>query len=785
MRRFVVVLYATLAFSSIASAHEFYATRVPRTAMALSSSGMARPCITCHDNADGGAGCEPMGGTRPCLNGFGAAFRLNSFRWDGTLAGLDSDGDTFTNGQELQDPVGSWRPGFEPPGNAAYVTRPGDASSNPGQTDMDGDGYCWFGRDLNGNGRCTDPGENNGAFDCNDSDPQTHSGAMEICTNEVDNDCNGLTTRFDPACAEIVDRDRDGFCPVGPDLNRDGFCTTAAERTGPGDCDDDNPTVYPGARENCTDGLDNDCNGLIDLADPMCRADVDNDADGYCPIGRDLNGDGDCTDDGEDLAGFDCDDTNPAVNSGAVEICDDGLDNDCNGLVDFRDPACAGYFDADGDGYCPLGVDLDRDGNCTGPGEANVEPFDCDDTDPTVSPRAPEVCTNDRDDNCNGLVSLADPECVIYLDLDGDRYCFVGFDMNRNGHCADPGEEGGSIDCDDTDPAVNPTATEICTDGIDNDCNGSIDAYDPVCFEDYVDHDRDGWCTVGPDLDRNGDCSGPDEQGEIGDWAPRDPTIYPQAPENCFDLKDNDQDGLIDEGRVDPGTYCTRDVDHDGDGWCPIGRDVNGDGDCLDDELGENLARSDCDERDPARNPDSIESTIPTCTNWIDDDCDGDVDLFDRDCWIFLDRDGDGFCPMGIDDNGDGDCLDEAEDRFGMDCDDTNPNVNPRAREVCDNGIDDNCNGLVDGDDPSCPCPADHCDDGDPCTVDVCNDDRSCSHSPMAGCGDGGVGDGGVGGDPDEGGCGCATPGAGGTSGGALAFLGVAAALLRRRLRRR
>ncbi|MCB9617701.1 MAG: hypothetical protein H6722_35145, partial [Sandaracinus sp.] len=63
MKRALFVLTTLFVLPQVASAHEYYATRVPRTATATNSVGTERPCITCHDNADGGAGCETTGGT--------------------------------------------------------------------------------------------------------------------------------------------------------------------------------------------------------------------------------------------------------------------------------------------------------------------------------------------------------------------------------------------------------------------------------------------------------------------------------------------------------------------------------------------------------------------------------------------------------------------------------------------------------------------------------------------------------------------------------------------------
>src|SRR5690606_7648220 len=144
----------------------------PNAATEANSIGTVRPCITCHNNPDGGQGCLDSGGTAPCLNPFGLAFRAAAFTWSESIASADADGDGFTNGQELQDPRGSWRPGESATGVPAGVTKPGFAASHPGLSDGDGDGYCWFGQDLNDDGQCSGETENNGAFDCNDSNAQ-------------------------------------------------------------------------------------------------------------------------------------------------------------------------------------------------------------------------------------------------------------------------------------------------------------------------------------------------------------------------------------------------------------------------------------------------------------------------------------------------------------------------------------------------------------------------------------------------------------------------------------
>ncbi len=118
------------------------------------------------------------------------------------------------------------------------------------------------------------------------------------------------------------------------DADGDGFDSAS-------DCNDSNASIYPGAIETC-DGLDNDCDGLVDADDPGLTGGstgyLDADGDGY---GTSSSTATVCSEgSGYSYTAGDCDDSRYAVHPGAAEVCDDGLDNDCSG-ADNDSAACS------------------------------------------------------------------------------------------------------------------------------------------------------------------------------------------------------------------------------------------------------------------------------------------------------------------------------------------------------------------------------------------------------------------------------------------------------------
>ena len=108
---------------------------------------------------------------------------------------------------------------------------------------------------------------------------------------------------------------------------------------------------------------------------------------------------------------------------------------------------------------CHHGVDADKDGFCAG----TVPGADCADDDGAIHPGAPEVCGNVKDDDCDGI--LDEDGCC--WDADGDGYCPRPPQVcEPNTCCWLP-----HWDCNDSDGAIRPLATEVCWNGLDDNCN--------------------------------------------------------------------------------------------------------------------------------------------------------------------------------------------------------------------------------------------------------------------------------------------------------------------------
>ncbi len=311
--------------------------------------------------------------------------------------------------------------------------------------------------------------------------------------------------------------------------------------------------------------------------------------------------------------------------SPTTEICDNGLDDDCDGATDGQDSECgecndgeqrscySGPDGTEGVGECIAGTQTCADGQW-GACEGEVLP-------------SAEICEGQLDENCDGTVDdgcdcTNGDEQPCYTGpagTEGVGECFAGMQT-----CAD-GQWGAC------EGEVTPV-TEICNNGLDDDCDGATDLEDSECGECISGDERS--CYTGPDgTEGVGECIAGTQTCTDGQWGACEGEVLPST-EICEGQLDENCDGTVDDGcdctNGDQQSCYTGPAGTEGVGECVAGTQA-----CVDGVWGDCI--------------DEVTPLAEICDNQLDDDCDGATDTDDPDCPVGDDDDDDDdVCPFNL-----------------------------------------------------------------------------------------------------------------------------------------
>lgn len=394
------------------------------------------------------------------------------------------------------------------------------------------------------------------------------------------------------------------------------------------------------------------------------------------------------------IGGPDCDDLRAEVNPTRVELCGNGLDDDCDGWTDDDGVGSSTYwFDGDGDRF----GDPERSVSaCEAPPDHVDRAGDCNDGREDMHPGAEDICGNDIDEDCDDVVDNGGTLLTWYRDDDGDGW---GRTNDTREQCDQPTgyvthpEGDDRFDCDDRSGTVFPGAPETWYDGVDQDCDQGND----------YDRDGDGFTTAAPEVtvppglaSARPDCD--DSRADVNPDAIEIP--YDGTDDDCLPENDDDVDGDGFAADVVGGPDCD-DTDpsvhpeaiedpYDGvDQDCDATNEWDGDGDgqAIDPSTADNLALlagrtvppgaagADCHDGEPSW----FLGAPEVCDHGLDQNCDGDT----SDEW---DCDADGFTLLGAP-------LGSSDD-----CDDERADVHPGVEDAPYDGLDADCDGWSDFD---------------------------------------------------------------------------------------